>query len=121
MRNQQLVLVRGDSRGLLVQLYQPDQQPYALLPPTEVWFTAKYSARDPDEAAVIRKTLSDGGVQVLDGPGGLLRIDIVPADTAALVERTQLVWDLQLRPPSGEVVTVALGLLTVVEDVTRAS
>lgn len=65
----------------------------------EIWFTAKYSVRDPDTSTVLSKTRIGGGdteVEVLDSPNGKARIKLEPADTKTLVGRA-LVFDVKVK------------------------
>lgn len=78
-------------------------------------FTAKHSAGDDDNSAVIQKA-SGTGITV---SGATAMVEIVPQDTIFLPS-TQLIWDIQAQSlTTGEVRTVAIGGLKLTRDVTR--
>lgn len=78
-------------------------------------FTAKHSAGDDDNSAVIQKA-SGTGITV---SGATAMVEIVPQDTVFL-PATQLIWDIQAQSlTTGEVRTVAIGGLNLIRDVTR--
>lgn len=90
-----------------------------------VWFTAKYDAADADSAAVIRKGKTAGltGVTVMTDPAtqtySRIKVAFDPTDTAALPAKLlTLVFDIQIKAPTGEVFTVADGELQIKPDVT---
>ena len=89
--------------------------------PGSAWtllFTAKKSASDADTEAVIQKATSGLGITV---SGSTAAVAIVPADSNA-VDPGDLVWDVQAQNIStGEVHTVAIGILTLARDVTRST
>lgn len=79
-------------------------------------FVAKRGVGDSDASAVITKT-TPTGIVVTDAPGGLARIDLLPADTSALPALPELlVWDIQLINGSA-VYTIESGTLLVKPDV----
>lgn len=84
------------------------------------WFTVKRDINDPDTAAVIRKELGNG-IQIINGPLGYLLVTVDPIDTIILNEEEAITyhWDLQYQDAFGDVQTVFIGRLTVLQDVTR--
>jgi hypothetical protein len=79
-----------------------------------IW-TAKRSAADDDNSAVIQKA-TGAGISVTEDTA---TIELVPDDTLFL-PATQLIWDLQAQSlTTGEVRTVAFGGLKLTRDVTR--
>lgn len=70
---------------------------------------------DNDDAAPVKKSVGSGitidGLKVL--------VDVTPTDTNSLTAGTFYRWDLQAKPPSGRIYTVARGPLTVERDTTR--
>jgi hypothetical protein len=82
-----------------------------------VKFTARYDPADP--AAVLAKSTETGGVAVLDAAGGVVRVSIDSADTAALPNRPlYLYFDVEVSDQAGHRVTVASGVLELRQDVT---
>jgi len=51
---------------------------------TEFWFYAKERTADTDADAVIAKTLTGGGIDIITAASGLIEIDVVSADTLPL-------------------------------------
>lgn len=121
MRETKLRMDRGDSASFTVAATQANGDPQSIVGAT-VWFTAKDRLTDEDAGAVIAKTTTgDAGVTIVDGPGGIARVDLDPADTAALTGPTTLYWDVQAKDASGSVRTLARGRLFISLDVTRAT
>ena len=87
-----------------------------------VWCTAKLSLDDADTAAIFQRTTTNGGVAIIDGPGGKARITILPANTDALTDaKTTLVADVQGKSPTGRIATPVTGKFIVVAEVTRST
>lgn len=110
----QLVQFIGDTQPHTVPLawagepFEPDAA-WSL-----IW-TAKRSASDDDDSAVIQK-VTGVGISVTEDKA---TIELVPYDTIFLPS-TQLIWDLQAQSlTTGEVRTVAFGGLKLARDVTR--
>lgn len=92
------------------------------------WLTAKIRPGQADEDAVVQKTVTTtdapgvGQVEEAGGPGaaGLLRFDLVPADTLAIGTR-RLVYDIQIALENGSVFTVEKGTFQLTDQITRAT
>jgi hypothetical protein len=82
-----------------------------------LWFTAKNSVLDSDEAAVFQKTIGDG-ITVTDEQGGLATIVLAHDDTKSLGENTILQYDLQVKDAFNGIYTISRGTLVVEADVT---
>lgn len=82
--------------------------------------TIKFQARKHPHSstAVLSKTLGSG-IAVENAAGGVFRIDIAPADTAALGNwRQEYLYDVEVTK-AGSPVTVARGTLTIEPDIAQ--
>lgn len=101
---------------------------------TKLWFTAKRTAGDTDEAALVQVTEAaglvrivqevagtpaNGDLNVTDAASGDVTLTLAAAETAKLPDGTPLLWDIQMLTAGG-VTTLAAGTLTVTADITRA-
>lgn len=86
-----------------------------------ITFTAKRRYSDPDEAAVIRHDLDDGGIAIVSAEDGTATLRLTAADTADLDDLPTLVWDIEVTDEAGSVLTPLRGKLSVVHDVTRTA
>jgi hypothetical protein len=112
-------LIRGDTPTYDLELRSGDE---ALdLTGMGITFTAKRRYSDPDEDAVIRHDLDDGGVVLTSAIDGTATVHFSAADTAGLDDLPTLVWDVQVDDVAGTVITPLRGKLSVVRDVTRAA
>lgn len=92
------------------------------------WLTVKRHARAPDDDAVVTKAITEtnnpgtGQIETDGGVGidGLLRFDLVPADTTAL-GTAEWVYDIQVKLDDGTVYTPEVGTLELTADVRRAT
>lgn len=84
-------------------------------------FTAKDRLEDPDNLAVLSGSTAGGQITITDGPGGLARVVIPAAASAAFTSDRALYWDVQITDPDGRNRTLDSGILDVVRDVTRAT
>jgi hypothetical protein len=85
----------------------------------QLYLTAKNQIIDLDPG-VFQLTIGSG-ITVTNAAGGLARVQLRRADTAALSTNVSLVYDIQLSiPGTSETYTLVRGNLTVVQDVTRA-
>jgi hypothetical protein len=91
------------------------------------WLTAKVRAGQDDADAIVQKAITTADVpgvgQVENaGPGtdGVLRFDLVPADTLAIGTR-RLVYDIQLALSNGSIYTVEMGTFQLTDQITRAT
>lgn len=122
-----LVMYRGDDRPFPMKVAIGGSP--INLSGGSVTFTAKANLEDADADAVITLSTVDGSVTIVDGPAGLLRVDIPAIATAALPADTRLVWDLQIETADGKVRTVpepdparpTLGTLTIRRRVKRTA
>lgn len=71
----EILMTRGDSGELDVGVTDENGEPYELQSGDVVTFKVKRSSRDPDDAAVITKTLGYGDDMV---------VELEPSDTAGL-------------------------------------
>jgi hypothetical protein len=107
---QQLLLIRGDDRTLTGTATTGD-----LTTASSLRFTAKVATTDTDANAVLQYDL-DNGITV--NSASSLTIEISDADWPDK-HYERLVWDLELRTAAGRVTTVAYGIATIRDDVTR--
>lgn len=114
-----LEMYRGDDETLDVEIVDFDGSPLNITG-GEVLFTAKKSSRQTDDVAVIKKSsVTNGGISITDGPGGVAEVYILPSDTADLYAPTELTWDVAFVDVTGKRRTVASGQLVIKPDVTR--
>jgi hypothetical protein len=114
-------IFRGDHIVLNGAISQ--QQKPVNLTDYQIWFTAKPDISSPDGASgVIQKTVGNG-ITVVDTAEGIIRITLVPADTAGINQATTYQCDIQVKSPApaNEVSTVGRGTIAVEIDVTRAT
>lgn len=116
MDNTQLTGLLGDSTSFSIPL----EWGGAAFTPGDTWaliFTAKHRASDSDDAAVFQKA-SNAGITV---SGSTATVATVPNDTSDL-PACVLLWDVQAQHTvTGAVRTVAIGRLTLSQDITRAT
>lgn len=117
-----LSMTRGDLATYRITLTDRDTgEPIDLGQVDEITFTAKSDTGDPDDDAVIVKTIGDG-IELDDYPEtGLATLTITPDDTETLLGWTMLVWDLQVDNGNGDVRTPLRGHLEVTADVSLTS
>ena len=95
--------------------------PYPLDTALEIWFTGKKLKSDPDENAIISKTLSDGDISVEDN---IARVTVFRADLASvrpIASDMQLYCDVQVKDAAGKVVTVAEGKWKFTPEITQGA
>jgi len=82
-------------------------------------FTAKWSVKDLDSAAVFQLTSGTPQLTITNALLGQYRVDI-PSSATSLVplNKTELVYDIQMLTPVGKRKTIQRGILIVVPDVT---
>ena len=86
-------------------------------PTDEVWYTAKYSAADPDASAAILKKRSTGGIVDVDAPTGKCQVKITKAEASTLTGRA-LVYDLKVKKADqSTVMTVGRGVAILLDSV----
>ena len=108
-----LKMFRGDSVSFPIAT----DTNHDLTTASSILFTAKNTAHDTDDAAIVQKALGTG-IAVVDATN--LTLDIVPQDTADIsTVYSALVWDVQIQEAGGAVRTVASGTLQVELDVTQ--
>ncbi len=123
-----LVIIRGDTTVLTSPVNNP---PQAGITGCQFIFTAKvtYDAgnQNTDNSAPICKTtgaftiVQNGGGTPPNVQPGLVQFSLLPADTYGFDGAvTQLVYDLQMEDPQGNVTTLAQGTLIILPDVTRS-
>ena len=114
-----LQITRGDTSALNVTCYQSDGVTALNITGYTLWWTAKNSASDADPG-VIQKTTTGGGITITNAAGGIATVNLVPADTSGLSTGVALLWDLQAKDGSGNITTLAAGMVAVTADITRA-
>lgn len=112
--NDDFTLTRGDTRTLDVEVDLPPGSTFDLSSATSLKWTAKRQATDAD--AVFEKT-EESGITVTGATTAT--IAITEADWSEWRGEETLVWDLEARTATPEVVTLAIGRLTVLSDVSR--
>jgi len=86
----------------------------------DVWCTGKRNLNEADVDAVFQVT-KDAGDIVISGAGNNIATITVPAaDTVGLTVPLTLFYDVQIKAPAGQPITVAWGQLSIGQDVTRA-
>lgn len=110
-------MYRGDTKIIDCVLSDELSAPYNLSG-AYLWFTAKRTITEADNAAPVYLTLADG-ITVTNAPAGAFRIEIVPAKTYSLTSGATLLCDMQMSDTSNRVYTIGRGTLTVIEDITR--
>jgi hypothetical protein len=88
------------------------------------WLTVKREPTQEDDDAVISKAITTtdvpgtGHIETAGGVGvdGVLRFDLMPADTRALGE-LKWIHDIQIELTSGKIYTVELGTIELTGDV----
>lgn len=114
-------LVRGDTKVVQFRVKQ-NALAVNISAWQKFWFTAKFNVQDPDGSAVMQLATGGGGITLADAVNGLLQITIQPANTSALAEQDYgLFADLQGKDPSGNIFTLARGVLAVAPEVTQAT
>lgn len=114
-----LTIKRGDTRRIPVQLFDESGDPMPMSQVDEVFFTLKRKKSDLDIAALIAKSLADG-VEVVDSGTGQVQVVIDPSDTLGITGYARgLHWDIQVVTTTGDVFTMAEGLMAIEADVTQ--
>lgn len=88
-----------------------------------IWFTLKRKWTDADGSAVLMKTTGGSGITITDATNGRFEIAIAATDLSGITgaERTEFLYDLQIKNTSNEIQTLAAGRLIVLGDVTGAT
>ena len=102
----------------------------------KLWFTVKVSKTDADAAAIIQieetaglvylngaaaGVSGNGSITVDDEVAGDITIALAAAETAKLIARSTLSYDVQMRTAAGSVETLETDTAIVTPDVTRAT
>lgn len=83
--------------------------------------TAKWSPKNSNAQAVFTRT-NGSGITIIDGPNGVIEVELVPANTNSLPDsQVFLDYDIQMVNGAGKIFTVTRGKLKVVPDITEAS
>ena len=114
-----LEMTRGDTQAYDIAVTDPATGNPIDLNGKTLAFMAKRSVSDANANAVISKGIGTG-ITVTNAVGGLATLTIDLVDTSALVETTQLAYDLQLNN-GGQVFTIANGYLLVRADTNRGA
>jgi len=103
---------------------------------TKLWLTAKARSHQDDSAALFQVvettgltyiagaaagTAANGALTVTDAAAGDMTLTLDEVEAAKLPPLSGAVWDIQVRRSTGAVTTLAVGTLTVMADVTRAT
>lgn len=110
---------QAEGKSWVVTSTKADGTPEPLTGAT-VWFTAKRRLTDDDAAAVITKSTTTTGVAIVDGPGGIARIELAPADTAGMGPTT-LYYDVRAKDGAGAIRRLARGRLFIRPGVRKAT
>lgn len=106
-------LFRGDSREYCLT-FKDDQEASIDITGWKVYFTMKENEWDGDGNCAIKKDVTEH-----EAPQeGKTKFVLRPEDTNGL-NPGEYVYDIQVKKPSGDVLTVAMGKITVKADVTR--
>ena len=119
----QLIYYRGDDKIYELSVTNSAGAP-VVITNAKLWFTIKTAETDTDAAALLqKKSLNAGGAdaqaKVTNGPGGIARFYIKPADLAAIPQGTYF-HDFQLRLAASDLVKTAVyGPYIIVGDITK--
>lgn len=108
-----LEMIRGDTFSIDLILHDIDPESIESL-----YFTVKRRATDTDSAAVLQKSLANGGITRIEGNDLRYRVRVAPADTAGVSARTYA-YDVQVGIGT-DIFTFVRGNLTIEQDVTEA-
>ena len=113
---QDLALCSGDHRTLRFAIADPSGVVVDLTGVQAVrWGCARLQANGGYVLpASIVKTLADG-IEIADAPGGIIEVMIDGADTAGL-SKGRYHHELEMTDAEGAVSTLAMGTLTIIED-----
>jgi len=112
-----LELYRGDDRTAAVAIMDLAGVPLDLTG-TALQFTVKRRVADPDDDAVIVKTIG-AGITITDEAAGEAEVVFDAADTDTLPTGPHYRWDIQVIDDTGKVRTVAAGRFVIRADITR--
>lgn len=106
-------MTRGDTFIFDVEVVNPDKSAFDL----SGWVAEFTAKRSPfDDSALIQRTAGNGGIFIQ--AGGIVRVKIVPADTANIYDDPLLYWDVEITK-DGDVYTVASDRLRVKNDISK--
>lgn len=109
---------RGD--GLVFDVTVTSEGAAVDLSTYDIWCTGKRALSESDADAVFQVTKTAGDI-VISGAGNNVATITVPAsDTVGLTVPLTLYYDVQIKAPAGQPITVAWGQLAIGQDVTRA-
>jgi hypothetical protein len=86
----------------------------------DIWCTGKRNLSEADVDAVFQVTKTAGDIVVSGAGNNIATITVPASDTVALTAPLSLFYDVQIKAPAGQPITVAWGQLTIGQDVTRA-
>jgi hypothetical protein len=110
---------RGEDASFDVAAVQADGFTPQPITGATLWFTAKRRREDIDADAVFQK--SGAAVAIVDGPGGIARIDLARADTIDVEPvPSTFYWNLKAKI-GGKDRTLARGRIKIQPDITRAT
>lgn len=122
----ELSMYRGDTARFVGAVNEGGEDSPRDITDDTLWFTAKVSLSDADNAAPIQLVsempgTAGTGIWTDEPETGVYYIEVPPALTAsiALSESVVLEYDVQLVTDEGRVYTIDRGTLTVTPDVTR--
>ena len=105
-----LEVMRGDTKTWTLYVEDDDGNDIDISGYT-VFFTAKNNINDSDDDAVIKKTITSH----TNPTAGETQIDLTSTDTAVVAN---LVFDIQVKKSTGEIVTITPGILSILQDIT---
>jgi hypothetical protein len=75
---------------------------------------------DADADAVFQVTKAAGDIAVSGAGNNIATVTVPASDTSTLTVPLTLFYDVQIKAPTGQPITVAWGQLSIGQDVTRA-
>lgn len=122
---------RGDSRQLVIPVYEADGVTPFNLTGCEVFYTLNASQTPPDDGtdgtAAIAKSVSSGFVDVYTSPTlnlpqasvpYIALINLLNTDTQPLAGNTTYFYDVQLKDNSGNITSLASNTWSIIDDIT---
>jgi hypothetical protein len=84
------------------------------------WFTIKKDNANPDDAAIMQKTIGNG-IEIIDAEVGKILVTVNPSDRALVSLGRVYNWDLQLKDAAGRIKTPRKGTVEFTSDSTHAT
>lgn len=103
-------MVSGDSKDIVVSVLDESDQVVPITGASAVFILSKTQFT----AALVTKT-TGSGIVITDGPGGVLTVSLLPADTEPLIG--QHYFEIELTDTNSKVSTVAVGHINLAKNV----